>query len=149
MTVAEDSGGPGVVRLAEVSDVALSVDACLAAVADPAAGGTTVFVGAVRDVDGGREVRGLGYSAHPSAGQRLREIAEAVAADLDVTALAAVHRIGDLSVGDLAVVVAASAPHRAEAFAACRRLIEDIKTDLPIWKRQEFRGGDVEWVGAP
>ena len=137
------------VRLAEVSDAPLSVDACLAAVADPAAGGTTVFVGHVRDADGGRSVQQLDYSSHPSAGGRIRELAEAVAREMDVTAVAAVHRVGRLAVGDLAVVVAASAPHRAEAFAACRRLIEDIKAELPIWKRQAFADGDVEWVGSP
>ena len=137
------------VRLAEVSDAPLSVDACLAAVADPAAGGTTVFVGHVRDADGGRSVQQLDYSSHPSADGRIRELAEAVARELDVTAVAAVHRVGRLAVGDLAVVVAASAPHRAEAFAACRRLIEDIKAELPIWKRQAFADGDVEWVGSP
>lgn len=136
-------------RLAEVSDTPLSVDACLAAVADPAAGGTTVFVGHVRDADGGRSVDELDYSSHPSAGARIRELAEAVARDMEVTAVAAVHRVGRLAVGDLAVVVAASAPHRAEAFAACRRLIEDIKAELPIWKRQAFSDGDVEWVGSP
>jgi molybdopterin synthase catalytic subunit len=137
------------VRLAEVSDAPLSVDACLAAVADPAAGGTTVFVGHVRDADGGRAVQQLDYSSHPSATARIRELAEAVARETDATAVAAVHRVGRLAVGDLAVVVAASAPHRAEAFAACRRLIEDIKAELPIWKRQAFADGDVEWVGSP
>jgi molybdopterin synthase catalytic subunit len=142
-------GTSAAVRVAEVSDAPLSVDACLAAVADPAAGGTTVFVGAVRDEDGGRSVDQLDYSAHPSAQQRLRELAEAVAAEMEVTAVAAVHRVGRLTIGDLAVVVAASAPHRAEAFAACRRLIEDIKAELPIWKRQAFSSGDVEWVGSP
>ena len=144
-----DPGSAAAVRLAEVSDTPLSVDACLAAVADPAAGGTTVFVGHVRDADGGRSVQRLDYSSHPSAGGRIRELAEAVAADTEVTAVAAVHRVGRLAVGDLAVVVAASAPHRAEAFAACRRLIEDIKAELPIWNRQEFADGDVEWVGSP
>ena len=139
----------GEVRLADVTEAPLSVDACLAAVSDPRAGGTTVFVGAVRELDADRPVEQLDYSAHPSAGERLRQLAEAVAAELDVTAVAAVHRVGRLSVGDLAVVVAASAPHRAEAFAACRRLIEDIKAELPIWKRQEFTGGEVEWVGSP
>lgn len=144
------TGDPrGVVRLAEVSDRPLSVDACLAAVADPAAGGTTVFVGAVRDEDGGRSVDVLDYSAHPAAPQRIREIAETVAAELEVTALAVVHRVGRLAIGDLAVVVAASAPHRAEAFTACRRLIEDVKRDLPVWKRQAFADGEVEWVGSP
>jgi molybdopterin synthase catalytic subunit len=66
-----------------------------------------------------------------------------------VRALAAVHRVGDLHVGDLAVVVAVACPHRAEAFAACRRLIDDLKGEVPIWKHQRFADGTEEWVGAP
>jgi molybdopterin synthase catalytic subunit len=63
--------------------------------------------------------------------------------------LAAVHRVGDLVVGDLAVVVAAGAAHRAEAFAAARQLIDDLKAEVPIWKHQRFADGTQEWVGAP
>jgi molybdopterin synthase catalytic subunit len=89
----------------------------------------------------------LSYSAHPSAEQELRRIMEKVAADHPVRALAAVHRVGDLEIGDLAVVVAASCPHRAEAFEACRRLIDDLKGQVPIWKHQVFADGGAEWVG--
>jgi molybdopterin synthase catalytic subunit len=74
-------------------------------------------------------------------------VAEHVAATHPVTALAAVHRVGDLVVGDLAVVVAASCPHRAEAFAACRALIDELKATVPIWKNQVFADGSQEWVG--
>jgi len=137
-----------VVRLAELRDTPLSVDEVLAAVADPGAGGIDLFVGVIRDHDGPREVTGLSYSAHPSAEAELRIIAEKVAADFEVRALAAVHRIGELDVGDIAVVVAAACPHRAEAFEACRALIDNLKHGVPIWKHQLFRDGSSEWVGS-
>jgi molybdopterin synthase catalytic subunit len=93
-------------------------------------------------------VTGLAYTAHPSAEDVLRQVAEKVAADFPVRALAAVHRVGALGVGDLAVVVAVSCPHRAEAFAACRRLIDDLKSQVPVWKHQTFADGTEEWVGC-
>lgn len=136
------------VRLLDLRDTALSVDEVLAAVADPAAGGTTVFVGTVRDHDSSRGVSELGYEAHPDAVSRMREVAERVAADPLVIALAAVHRTGDLAVGDAAVVVAVAAAHRDAAFAACRRLIDEFKAEVPIWKHQRFSDGTSEWVGA-
>jgi molybdopterin synthase catalytic subunit len=137
-----------VIRLLGVRDTPLSVDEVLGAVGDHAAGGTAVFVGTVREQDGGRPVTLLSYSAHPSAEERLRQVAEKVAADFPVTALAAVHRVGDLRLGEIAVVVAAASPHRGEAFEACRRLIDDLKREVPIWKNQTFADGDSEWVGA-
>ncbi|MBW8486299.1 molybdenum cofactor biosynthesis protein MoaE [Actinomadura parmotrematis] len=137
-----------VIRLADVRETPLSVDEVFAAVGDPAAGGTAVFVGTVRDSDHARAVRRLSYSAHPSVGAELRTVMEKVAADFPVTALAAVHRVGDLEIGDLAVVVAAACPHRGEAFDACRRLIDDLKAQVPIWKHQLFADGGDEWVGA-
>lgn len=137
------------IRLAAVRESPLSVDECLAAVSHPGAGGTAVFIGSVRDDDGGRPVLALEYSAHPDTEARLRQVLENVAADLPVLALAAVHRVGPLGVGEPAVIVAASCPHRAEAFAAARRLIEEVKAQLPIWKRQRFGDGAAEWVGSP
>jgi molybdopterin synthase catalytic subunit len=136
------------IRLLAVRDTPLSVDEVLAAVQDPAAGGTALFAGTVRDSDGGRGVSLLGYSAHPTVDAELRRIAEKIVADFPVCALAAVHRVGDLAVGDLAVVVAVASPHRAEAFDACRRLIDDLKHQVPIWKHQRFTDGTDEWVGA-
>ena len=65
-----------------------------------------------------------------------------------MTALAAVHRVGDLELGDIAVIVAVACPHRGEAFAASRRLIDDLKSQVPIWKHQLFADGSTEWVGA-
>jgi len=137
-----------VVRLAELRDTPLSVDEVRAAVTDPGAGGIALFVGTVRDHDAARGVTRLSYSAHPSATAELRTVAEKVAADFDVRALAAVHRVGDLDVGDLAVVVAVSCPHRGEAFQACRTLIDTLKASVPIWKHQEFADGTSEWVNS-
>jgi molybdopterin synthase catalytic subunit len=135
------------IRLAEIRDAPLSVDEVLAAVADSSAGGTALFVGTVRDEDHRRAVTGLGYTAHPQAEDRLRVVMEKVVAEHDVRAIAAVHRVGDLAVGDLAVVVAAACPHRDQAFAACRMLIDDLKAEVPIWKHQVFADGGDEWVG--
>ena len=137
-----------VIRLLAIRDAPLSVDEVLAAVSDPAAGGVALFVGTVRDHDGGRLVTALEYSAHPAAIDQLRAVAEMVAADYPVRALAAVHRVGDLVVGDLAVVVGVGCPHRAEAFAACHRLIDELKMTVPIWKHQLFADGTDEWVGS-
>lgn len=140
--------GVDVIRLLDIRDSALSVDEVLAAVGDHAAGGTTVFVGTVREQDHGKPVTSLSYSAHPSAVDELRRVAEKIATDFPVTALAAVHRVGDLELGDIAVVVAVAAPHRGEAFEASRRLIDDLKSQVPIWKNQLFTDGSSEWVGA-
>ena len=137
-----------IVRLAELRDEPLSVDEALNAVADPAAGGVALFVGTVREQDHDRPVVRLGYSAHPSAAAELRRVAEKIAAGHGATAVAAVHRVGDLAVGDLAVVVAVSCPHRAEAFDACRALIDELKLTVPIWKHQVYAGGDSEWVNT-
>jgi molybdopterin synthase catalytic subunit len=137
------------IRLLDVRDSALSVDEVLAAIADPRAGGFCLFVGAVRDEDGGRSVSELGYEAHPAAIAELRRVAAAVLAAFPaVCGLAAVHRVGDLDIGEAAVVVGVSAPHRAEAFEACRRLIDDLKAQVPLWKHQRFTDGSTEWVGA-
>ncbi|AXI79359.1 molybdenum cofactor biosynthesis protein MoaE [Peterkaempfera bronchialis] len=136
------------IRLLAIRDTPLSLDEVYAAVGDPAAGGTAVFVGTVRDHDGGRSVTSLAYSAHPSAERELRRVAEKVVADFPVLGLAAVHRVGDLAVTDTAVIVAVSCPHRAEAFAACRQLVDELKHEVPIWKHQVFTDGEEEWVGA-
>ena len=131
-----------------VRDTALSVDEALSAVSHPRAGAVTLFVGTVREHDEGREgVTTLDYSAHPDALDRLTEIAESVAAGDQVHGVYAVHRTGSLAVGDLAVVCAVSAEHRAEAFEAGRRLIEELKAQVPIWKRQQYGDGDHSWVG--
>ncbi|MGW2159863.1 molybdenum cofactor biosynthesis protein MoaE [Nonomuraea sp. NPDC001699] len=137
-----------VIRLLGIRDTPLSVGEVLAAVEDHAAGGTAIFIGTVRERDHGKPVTRLSYSAHPSAPDELRRVAEKVAADFPVTAIAAVHRVGDLGLGDTAVIVAVASPHRDEAFKASRRLIDDLKSEVPIWKHQVFADGETEWVGA-
>lgn len=137
------------VRLVGLREDALSTDEVLAAVEDDHAGGVALFVGRVRDHDGGRAVTGLDYAAHPTALARLEEVCHAVAEEYDVVALAAVHRVGALAIGDAAVVVAAAAAHRDLAFTASRALIDRLKAEVPIWKHQLFADGDEEWVGSP
>lgn len=134
------------VRLIDLRDTVLSVDEAMSAVADPAAGGVAVFVGTVREQDNAKAVDLLDYSAHPSAADVMREVAESVITD-DITALAAVHRVGRLQVGDLAVVVAVSAPHRGAALTVCKDMIDTLKHRVPIWKHQAFSDGSDEWVG--
>ena len=136
------------IRLIAIRDTELSVDEVRAAIADPAAGGEVLFAGTVRDNDADRGVSGLSYSAHPSAAAELERVAEGIAAKYDVIALAAVHRTGDLAVGDLAVVVGVSCAHRAEAFHACHAMIDELKASVPIWKHQRFADGSDEWVGS-
>jgi molybdopterin synthase catalytic subunit len=136
-------------RLVAIRDVPFTAEEALAAVDDPGAGGVVSFTGLVREQDGGRGVSALEYVAHPDALAALRDVCARVAADLPVCGVAAVHRTGLLEVGDVAVVVAASAPHRGEAFEAARRLIDDLKQSVPIWKRQAFADGTQEWVGSP
>jgi len=134
--------------MAEFRTEPLSVDEVRAAVASPEAGAIALFVGTVRDHDHGRAVAALSYSAHPTGVSELQQVAEKVAGRFSVRAIAAVHRVGDLEIGDLAVVVAAAADHRDEAFAACRALIEDLKADVPVWKHQRFADGEAEWVNS-
>lgn len=137
------------VRLIGIRDSELSLDEVRAAVADPAAGGIALFAGAVRDNDEDKAVTALSYSAHPSAEHELRRVAEDIVTKYpDVIGLAAVHRTGDLAIGDLAVVVGVSCGHRADAFTACHALIDDLKASVPVWKHQLFTDGSAEWVGS-
>ena len=138
-----------VVRLVELRDTALDVVEVLDAVSDRSVGGVDVFVGTVRDHDHEQGVTGLEYSAHPTALARLRDVVDEVVAKYDVCAVAAVHRVGRLEIGDAAVVVATGAVHRGEAFEATRALIDDLKATVPIWKHQRFADGTEEWVGTP
>jgi molybdopterin synthase catalytic subunit len=137
------------IRLLDLREVALDPAEVLAAVDDPAAGGVNLFVGAVRDHDHGESVAHLDYTAHPTALERLREVATGVAEEFEVIALAAVHRTGRLEIGDIAVVVAVSAAHRGQAYDASRALIDRLKANLPVWKHQVFDDGREEWVNSP
>ena len=155
------------VALVALRDEPLSVDEVLDTVRHPTCGGIALFVGVVRDHDHGASVTALDYEAHPSAVDTMRRTCEDVLgrsdaahrvgqhrlADLlgrsDAVRVAAVHRVGALQVGDLAVVVAAAAPHRGQAFDACRDIIDTLKAQTPIWKHQSLGDGSTEWVGMP
>ena len=140
---------PDAVRLVDLRETPLEVADVLAALDDDASGGLTLFVGRVRDHDHGRGVRGLEYSAHPTALDALRRVCSDVAAQYDVRAVAAVHRVGRLAIGDIAVVVATTSAHRGTSFDASRALIDTLKAEVPIWKHQRFADGSQEWVGTP
>ncbi|MGX9297676.1 molybdenum cofactor biosynthesis protein MoaE [Tsukamurella paurometabola] len=137
------------VVLARVTEEPIDLAAHEAAVTRPEAGAVVGFIGAVRDHDGGRDVTGLEYSAHPTAE---RVIAEVVRREADaaqgVRAVAVSHRVGPLAIGDAALVVAVSADHRAAAFTTCARIVDAVKEALPVWKHQLFRDGTDEWVGS-
>ena len=133
--------------LTRVTSETLSVDEALAFVADPAAGGTCVFVGTVRDHSVAGDVTGLRYEAWDElATRRLDELAGELMTSWDLRKVAIVHRTGELSIGEASVVIAVSAPHRPEAFEACRHAIERLKEDVPIWKKEELASGDAHWV---
>lgn len=138
----------GTVRRAAISAEPLDLDAHLHAVDDPRMGAVTTFVGRVRDhdPDAATAVVALEYSAHPDAEPALARLA-AEAAGATGALVAVSHRVGTLGVGDAAVVIAVASAHRAEAFEVCRRLIESIKTDLPVWKRQVESDGTATWLG--
>ncbi len=114
-------------------------------------GAVVVFTGVVRNHDAGRAVERLTYEAYEAmAEERLREICSAVAAAYEIGDVAAVHRVGELEIGDVSVVVAVAAPHREPAFRACREVIERVKREVPIWKRERYAGGDEAWLeGTP
>ena len=146
-------------RLARVTDAPLDLAEHLAAVDDATCGAVVTFVGRVRDHDpeAAGEVVAVEYSAHPDAetvlAALLDRVVESVADQSDRTGgtdeirVAATHRIGNLEVGDDALVVTVAAAHRAEAFAVCREVVEAIKAELPIWKRQWEHDGGSSWVG--
>lgn len=125
----------------------LSVDDAMAFVADPAAGGTCVFVGTVRDHSDAGEVAGLTYESWEElAVERLGSLAAELHQGWPILRVALLHRTGHLEVGEASVVVAVSAAHRAEAFDACRHGIEQLKHDVPIWKKESLVSGEAHWV---
>src|SRR5258705_2422714 len=119
----------------------------LAAVGDPAAGGTTLFVGTTRDENEGRIVERLEYEAYEAmAVEEMRRIGDEIARRWQVVAVSMVHRVGVVPVGQASVAVAVSAAHREESFAACRFGIDTLKATVPIWKKEYYQGGE-HWVG--
>lgn len=139
-----------VVLRADVTENALDVEEHARLVARSTAGAVVSFSGVVRDHDNGRGVQALEYSGHPSASDVISRVAAQIAAaHPDVLALAVSHRIGSLKIGDSALACAVAAAHRAAAFAACAALVDEVKLQLPIWKRQEFTDGTEQWVNSP
>ncbi|MEV0299390.1 molybdenum cofactor biosynthesis protein MoaE [Nocardia sp. NPDC050710] len=143
MTTREDA----LVRVARISDQPLNPTEVEAAVTGPEHGAVVVFTGKVRNHDEGQAVSALEYTAHPEAGRFLHKCCAELATSSGLP-VAAVHRVGSLTIGDLAIVVAVAAPHRAEAFTICAELVDRIKHEVPIWKRQLFADGLSEWVNA-
>jgi molybdopterin synthase catalytic subunit len=140
------AGGSGV-SLVEVREGALSVDECARAVSHAGAGAVCVFTGVVRDHADGRAVARLDYEAYVElAVKEMRRILDAIVEARPGVRLAATHRVGRLAIGDVAVVVAASAPHREDAFLACREAIDRIKETVPIWKKEWGKDGEGRWV---
>lgn len=135
------------VEIAVIAEQPLDLAAHLAAVEHTGAGAVASFLGIVRDHDPGAtgEVTRLEYSAHPSAPEVLARIAGEL--DRPELRIAVSHRIGSLAVGDAAIVACVSSAHRAEAFDVCRELVERVKHELPVWKRQHAADGTTNWVG--
>jgi molybdopterin synthase catalytic subunit len=134
------------VALARISAEPIEASDAEDAVLTEADGALVTFRGVVRDLDEGRGVSALDYSAHPDAERFLQESCARIADETGL-AVAALHRVGALRIGDVALVATVAAPHRAEAFAACARLVDDIKATVPIWKRQHYAEGVSDWVG--
>lgn len=133
--------------LVRISDTVVDPSEALAFVQHPAVGGTCLFVGTVRDSSDAGDVTGIVYEAWAElAKARLGEIAAEMFQRWATVKVAIIHRHGELAVGDVSVVVAASAPHRDQAFEACRHGIERIKEDVPIWKKEMLVSGESEWV---
>ena len=138
------AGGSALVRL---SRQPLQYDEVIAAVSGPGQGGIVLVAGLVRDHNDGKQVVRLDYEAYDEmAVRKMAEIAARIEAEQPGVRVAMVHRVGSLQIGDLAVILAASAPHRGEAFAACRAAIEALKVEVPIWKK-EFSPDGEEWLG--
>ena len=133
--------------LAEVRDTPLSVDEVIAAVRHPSAGGIAVFMGVVRDHHQGKPVARLDYEAYRElADKEMRRIVDALTREHPDTRIAVVHRVGELAIGDTAVVVAVSAAHRSEAFDVCRLVIDRVKETVPVWKKEWAPDGSALWV---
>ena len=129
-----------------ISDVPLDVSLVENFVLDSTHGALVTFRGIVRNHDHGQAVTALDYQAHPEAQRFLEECCREVASASGLR-VAAAHRVGSLTIGDVALVAAVAAPHRAAAFEATEQLVALIKQRVPIWKRQHLADGVTEWVG--
>lgn len=119
----------------------------LQSVARPDCGGSVLFLGTVRDLTDGKATDALEYEAHAGMAEKvLAQIAEEAQGRWPIGGLAVSHRLGRLSINDVAVAVAVSCPHRAEAFAAARFVIDEIKKRVPIWKREHVPDGPATWI---
>lgn len=147
--VSGGSGQPDDVALrCRISREPLQVQEVLDLVRGPGLGGLVLFCGMVRDSNLGKQVVRLDYEAYDSMAVRsMATIRESIEAATPGAKLAMIHRVGSLAIGDLAVLVAAATPHRAEAFAACREAIERLKKEVPVWKK-EFSADGEEWLGG-
>lgn len=132
--------------LAAIRTTPLSIDEAYQAVCSDAQGGVVLFVGRVRNLNQGNDITKLEYEAYVSMAEKeIARIIQEIEGEVPGTRLACTHRIGELHVGDLAVVCAAGAPHRGEAFDACRLLIDRVKARIPIWKREHGPAGPY-WI---
>ena len=127
----------------------IDAGAILAEVAAAANGASVLFTGSVRDVSGGRTVRGIDYDAYEAmAAEELARIVRETAELFQTPHVVAEHRVGALQLGDVSVAIAVGHPHRGPAFDAARHVIEEIKRRLPVWKQELFTDGTREWVDA-
>ncbi|MEW6928407.1 molybdenum cofactor biosynthesis protein MoaE [Trueperella pyogenes] len=136
------------IGLTGVQDTPLDTPTIADSIRNDAAGALVVFEGIVRNHDDGRGVTGIEYSCHPSAVQVVDEVAAEVAQRHPECRVAVVHRVGELAIGELAMVAVVASPHRAQSFAAIADVVDTVKEKLPVWKRQIFTDGTHEWVGS-
>lgn len=136
------------IGLTGVQDTPLDTAAIANSIRNDAAGALVVFEGIVRNHDAGREVTGIEYSCHPSAAEVVADVAAEVAERHPECRVAVVHRVGELAIGELAMVAVVASPHRSASFAAISDVVDTIKDKLPVWKRQLFTDGTDEWVGS-
>lgn len=140
-------GSARVTQLAEVRDVALSLDECVAAVRHPSAGAIALFMGVVRDHHEGKAVQRLDYEAYRELAEKeMRRVLDELGGTHEGMRISALHRVGELAIGDVAVIVAVSAPHRGPAFEVCRLALDRIKESVPIWKKEWAPDGSSLWV---
>ncbi len=129
---------------------AIDVGEVVRSVSRPTSGAVDVFIGTTRNNADGKQVRSLEYEAHESmAVQEIEKIAAMAFAGWTIDAVSVVHRLGPVAIGEASVVIAVASPHRAEAFEACRFVIDTLKKEVPIWKKEQFEDGTSSWPGQP